>query len=204
MGKAHGHKTHIDGGVHLVHGGADGGAVQGQALCPVGRPFPAEGGVFENGEPFEVGDFTVTAFSVPHDAADPVGYLLEADGRALFVGTDMGYVTENVRAAFARATCAVLEANHDPILLEQSGRPVSLKQRIRGRTGHLANEDAAMLLVETNPPCLKTLLLGHISQECNSRSLARKTFTNALARIGRQDISLSLLDQDAPCDLYEF
>ena len=159
--------------------------------------------IFENGEPFEVGDFTVTAFSVPHDAADPVGYLLEADGRALFVGTDMGYVTENVRAAFARATCAVLEANHDPILLEQSGRPVSLKQRIRGRTGHLANEDAAMLLVETNPPCLKTLLLGHISQECNSRSLARQAFTDALARIGRSDISLSLLDQDSPCDLCE-
>jgi phosphoribosyl 1,2-cyclic phosphodiesterase len=97
-----------------------------------------------------------------------------------------------------------LEANHDPILLEQSGRPVSLNQRIRGRTGHLANEDAAMLLVETNPPCLKTLLLGHISQECNSRSLARQTFADALARIGRQDISLSLLDQDTPCDLFEF
>ena len=53
-------------------------------------------------------------------------------------------------------------------------------------------------------PCLKTLLLGHISQECNSRSLTRQTFTNALARIGRSDTSLFLLDQDAPCDLCEF
>ena len=160
--------------------------------------------LFENGEPFEVGDFTVTAFPVPHDAADPVGYLLEADGRSLFIGTDMGYVTENVRAAFARATCAVLEANHDPVLLEQSDRPVSLKQRIRGRAGHLANEDAAALLMETNPPCLKTLLLGHISQQCNSRPLARKAFADALARLGRDDITLSLLEQNAPCDLCEF
>ena len=71
-------------------------------------------------------------------------------------------------------------------------------------SGHLANEDAATLLIETNPPCLQTLLLGHISQECNSRSLIRQTFTDALARLGRQDISLSLLDQDAPCDLFEF
>ena len=133
-----------------------------------------------------------------------MGYLLEADGRSLFIGTDMGYVTENVRAAFARATCAVLEANHDPVLLEQSDRPVSLKQRIRGRAGHLANEDAAALLMETNPPCLKTLLLGHISQQCNSRPLARKAFADALARLGRDDITLSLLEQNAPCDLCEF
>lgn len=160
--------------------------------------------VFENGEPFSVGDFTVTAFSIPHDAADPVGYLFEAGGSSLFVGTDMGFVTANVREMFAHATCAILEANHDPILLEQSDRPVSLKQRIRGRTGHLANEEAAELLLETNPSCLKTLLLGHISQQCNSMSLVRKAFSDALAELGRNDISLSLLEQDCPCDLIEF
>ena len=160
--------------------------------------------IFENGVPFEVGDFTVTAFSIPHDAADPVGYLMEANGSSLFVGTDIGFVTANVREMFTHATCAILEANHDPVLLEQSDRPVSLKQRIRGRTGHLANEDAAELLLATNPPCLKTLLLGHISQQCNSASLARKTFSDALAELGRSDVTLALLDQDRPCDLYEF
>ena len=159
--------------------------------------------IFENGEPFAVGDFTVTAFSISHDAADPVGYLFEAEGHSLFVGTDMGFVSANVREMFAHATCAVLEANHDPILLEQSDRPVSIKQRIQGRTGHLANEEAATLLLETNPPCLKTLLLGHISQQCNSASLVRKAFTDALTELGRSDISLSLLEQDSPCDLIE-
>ena len=160
--------------------------------------------VFENGEPFEVGDMTVTAFSVPHDAADPVGYLFEHGGSTLFVGTDMGCVTANVRDAFARATCAVLEANHDPVLLEESNRPVSLKQRIRGRTGHLANEDAAELLAETNPPNLKRLLLGHISGQCNSPSLAMKAFRDALDGIGRGDVSLALLPQDGPFELVEF
>ena len=160
--------------------------------------------VFENGEPFSLGDFTVTAFPIPHDAADPVGYLFEADGRSLFVGTDMGTVTPVVQTMFARATCAVLEANHDPILLEQSDRPIPLKQRIAGRSGHLSNEDAAALLRDTNPPQLKTLLLGHLSRECNTPSLARRAFADALAELGRTDIELDLLDQDAPCELFEF
>lgn len=160
--------------------------------------------VFETGAPFEVGDITVTAFSIPHDAADPVGYLLESGGSSLFIGTDMGVVTANVREMFARATCAILESNHDPVLLEQSDRPVSLKQRIRGRAGHLSNEDAAALLLDTNPPRLKRLLLGHLSQQCNSTSLARKAFDDALAELGREDISLDILDQDHPSDLFEF
>ena len=160
--------------------------------------------LFENGEPFDVGGISVTPFPISHDAADPVGYLFEADGASLFVGTDMGTVTANVRSAFSRATCAVLESNHDPVLLEQSGRPISLKQRISGRTGHLSNEDAAMLVRETNPSCLKRIFLGHISSECNSPSLARRAFADVLEELGRTDIEISLLEQDRPCDLFEF
>ena len=160
--------------------------------------------LFENGEPFEIGDISVTSFSISHDAADPVGYLLEAGGSSLFVGTDMGIVTANVRMAVSRATCAVLESNHDPMLLEQSSRPVSLKQRIRGRTGHLSNEDAALLVKETNPSCLKTILLGHISSECNSPSLAKRAFVDVLEEINRTDITLSVLEQSRPGDLFEF
>lgn len=160
--------------------------------------------LFENGEPFELGDITVTAFSISHDAADPVGYLFESNGSSLFVGTDIGVVTANVRMAFSKANCAVLESNHDPVLLEQSDRPISLKQRIRGRTGHLSNEDAATLVKETNPSSLKTILLGHISSECNSHSLVRKAFSDVLMELGRTDISLSVLEQDYPGDLLEF
>ena len=160
--------------------------------------------VFGNGEPFGIGELSVTAFSIPHDAADPVGYFIESGGKTLFIGTDMGFVTANTREMFAHATCAVLESNHDPVLLEQSARPVSLKQRIRGRNGHLANEDAAALLLETNPPCLRHLLLGHISMECNSVPLVRRAFSDALAELGRGDVSLDLLEQDAPSCLFEF
>lgn len=159
--------------------------------------------VFETAESFPVGDFTVTSFSIPHDAADPVGYLFDDGASALFVGTDMGSPTFGVRDALARATCAILESNHDPILLQTSDRPVSLKQRIAGRCGHLSNGDAAELVREVNPPRLKTLLLAHISRHCNAPYLALEAMRPVVAELGHP-ITLDVLDQDTPSPLYEF
>ena len=160
--------------------------------------------VFETAETFPVGDFAVTSFSIPHDAADPVGYLFEDGASALFVGTDMGVPTFGVRDALARATCAVLESNHDPTLLACSDRPVSLKQRIAGRCGHLSNQDAADLVREVAPPNLKTLLLAHLSQPCNAPHLALESMREALRDINRTDIALATLDQDEPSEVFEF
>lgn len=160
--------------------------------------------VFETAMSFDFEDFTITPFSISHDAADPVGYLIENDGRALFIGTDTGVVTCGVRDAFARCDCAVLEANHDPVLLETSNRPVSLKQRIAGRSGHLTNEDSAELFRSVNPLRLKNLLLAHLSEECNSPSLARSTMQQALEDCGRSDVVLTILSQHEPSPLIEF
>ncbi len=160
--------------------------------------------VFETAEEFAVDGLSVTTFSVPHDAADTVGYLF-GDGRStLFVGTDMGVMTLPAMEALSRATCAVLESNHDPELLQRSERPVSLKQRIAGRSGHLANYQAADAVRELNPPNLRTLLLAHLSEQCNGPWLAREAMEKALAELGRSDIRLATLGQDAPSDLYEF
>ena len=139
-----------------------------------------------------------------HDAADPVGFLLENDGHALFVGTDTGVPTTGVRDALSRCDCAVLESNHDPVLLATSNRPVPLKQRISGRSGHLSNDDAAELVRSIAPVRLKTVLLAHLSEQCNSPSLAMKAFRDALDGLGRGDISLALLPQDSPFELVEF
>lgn len=160
--------------------------------------------IFETAMAFDFEDFTITPFSISHDAADPVGYLIENEGRALFVGTDTGVVTWGVRDAFARCNCAILESNHDPILLETSKRPISLKQRIAGRSGHLANEDAAELFRVVNPPQLKNLMLAHLSEECNSPSLARGVMQRALADCGRSDVALTVLSQHEPSALIEF
>ena len=160
--------------------------------------------VFETTEPFSIGEIEVTSFSIPHDAADTVGYLFSNETASLFVGTDMGVPTLPVKYALARATCAVLESNHDPTLLACSDRPVSLKQRIAGRCGHLSNQDAANLVREVAPPNLKTPLLAHLSQPCNAPHLALESMREALKDIGRTDVELTALNQDEPSDLYEF
>ena len=156
--------------------------------------------VFETAVAFDLADFHITPFSISHDAADPVGYLIENEGRTLFVGTDTGIPTTGVRDALWRSDCAVLESNHDPVLLATSDRPV--KQRIAGRSGHLSNVDAAELIRSVNPPHLKTLMLAHLSEQCNSPSLARAAMCAALADCGREDVRVEVLSQGEPGDLF--
>ena len=131
-----------------------------------------------------------------------MGFLIENEGHALFVGTDTGVPTTGVHDALSRCDCAVLEANHDPELLETSNRPVSLKQRISGRSGHLSNDDAADLVRNANPPHLKTILLAHLSEQCNTSSLARAAMSSALADCGRSDVRIEILSQNEPADLF--
>lgn len=154
---------------------------------------------FETCGDFTIGDIRVESFSVPHDAADPVGYLFTCGAMTLFVATDFGTVTESVRQAFRRASCAVLESNHDPVLLTQSGRPPSLKQRIAGRSGHLSNDDACDLLRTVRPPNLKALFLAHLSRECNECHLAARAVRAAAESIGMSDLRIETLSQDGVC-----
>lgn len=158
--------------------------------------------IFETSEAFDFEDFRITPFPISHDAADPVGYLIENDGRVLFIGTDTGVPTMGVRDALWRCDCAILESNHDPVLLETSDRPLSLKQRIAGRSGHLSNEDAAELVRSVNPPRLKKILLAHLSEQCNTPSLARAAMCAALSECGRTDIQIDILSQHEPSDLF--
>lgn len=160
--------------------------------------------VFETSETFLIGGLSVSTFSVPHDAADPVGYLISDGKSTYFHGTDMGVMTLPAKEALAHATCAVLESNHDPELLARSDRAESLKQRIRGRSGHLSNGQAADVIREVNPSVLRTLLLAHISRECNADYLAIETMQRALKDLGRTDVMLAALSQNVPSDIYEF
>ena len=139
------------------------------------------------------------------NTADSIAVLTGVDDGegALVVGTDMGAPTFGVRDALASATCAVLESNHDPVLLQTSDRPVSVKQRIAGRCGHLSNGDAADLVREVRPTRLKTLLLAHLSRHCNAPYLALESMRAAVSELGHP-VTLDVLSQDAPSPLYEF
>ena len=175
-------------------------ATDGTAVA-IARRTKVEDGwtTFETGGEFTVGDISVESFSVPHDAADPVGYLFTCEDTTLFVATDFGTVTEPVRQAFRRANCAVLESNHDPELLAKSGRPQSLKQRISGRSGHLSNDDACDLIRTIRPPALRKLVLAHLSSECNESHMAVRMAREAAVSAGLRDLVIEPLCQSVLC-----
>ncbi|MBO4287116.1 MAG: MBL fold metallo-hydrolase [Kiritimatiellae bacterium] len=158
--------------------------------------------IFETGRPFDLAGFHIETFSVSHDTAEPVGYVLCADGVRLFYATDLGCITPAVAAAMTGCTAAVLESNHDPVLLMESKRTRHLKNRILGDTGHLSNEQAAAFMEQNAPDTLRLLLLAHVSQECNVPSLAKSVMRDALHRAGRDDIRVEVLSQESPSEVF--
>lgn len=156
---------------------------------------------FENGQDFEVGPFGIKAFSIPHDVPDPVGYLVKAGGETYFHCTDCGTPLDSVGVNLSEADFATLESNHDPVMLHNSQRAESLKQRIRGPRGHLSNFDAADLIRRFATPRLKRLALAHLSHECNAPHLAENLMRETLSGLRRTDVGLKILSQDEVVEL---
>lgn len=150
--------------------------------------------IFENGQEFQAGDFTVTPFSVPHDTVDPVGFLVEHSGSSYFHATDVGSPLDSIGRFFSRAEIATLESNHDTEMLFQSGRGTALIQRISGPRGHLSNEEAAEFVGRHATSALKRLFLAHLSHDCNDPLLAHKTMSRTLRGIGRDDVLLEVIN----------
>lgn len=156
--------------------------------------------LFTTGCSFEIGDVLVETFAIPHDAQDPVGYLLRTSSSNIGFLTDLGHATKLVLERVRPANVLVLEANHDVKMLQDCPRrPWSLKQRILGRHGHLSNEAAADAAQEIMSAELRHLYLGHLSRECNSPELAHAVMNRRLQEIGANHIALSLTAQNIPC-----
>jgi phosphoribosyl 1,2-cyclic phosphodiesterase len=155
--------------------------------------------LFATGATFELGDVLVDTFSVPHDAQDPVGFLLRTDAGNVGFLTDLGHATKLVLERVRKAHALVLESNHDIKLLQESPhRPWSLKQRILGRHGHLSNEAAADAAEEVVSAELRHLYLGHLSRECNRPDLARRVMGERLQKIGATHVALEVTSQAHP------
>jgi phosphoribosyl 1,2-cyclic phosphodiesterase len=163
----------------------------------VDKPFEAR--IFSSGDTFELGDITVDTFPVPHDAQDPVGFLLRTEAGNIGFLTDLGHVTALVLERVRKAHALILEANHDIKLLQECPRrPWSLKQRILSRHGHLSNEAAAACAAQIMSSDLKHLYLGHLSRECNTPELAFAVVNKTLQEIGATHVRLDLTTQHAP------
>jgi phosphoribosyl 1,2-cyclic phosphodiesterase len=156
--------------------------------------------LFETGASLEIGDVAIETFSIPHDAQDPVGYVLRTAAGNIGFATDLGHVTKLVLERIRAANVLVLESNHDVKMLQDCPRRSwALKQRILGRHGHISNATAAETVAQIMSAGLKQLYLAHLSRECNKPELAQNVMTGQLHHIGATHVRLQIAAQDVPC-----
>jgi phosphoribosyl 1,2-cyclic phosphodiesterase len=135
---------------------------------------------FQAGQPFAIGDIGVSPFTIPHDAADPVGFVFQAEGIRMGFATDLGYMPPNVKAQLKGVDLLLLESNHDLEMLRDGPYPWQVKQRVLSRVGHLSNEAAADYLENGYDGQAVYVILAHLSESNNLPELARVTAERAL------------------------
>ncbi len=154
---------------------------------------------FEAGKAFQVGDIAIQTFTIPHDAVDPVGFVLEAEGVRMALATDLGYMPPNVKTQLKGLDLLLLESNHDLEMLRDGPYPWSVKQRVLSRVGHLSNDAAAAFLENEYDGLAGYIILGHLSESNNHPELARVTAERALsARASLLANHLLLAEQHMP------
>ena len=136
---------------------------------------------FQAGQPFAIGDIGVSPFTIPHDAADPVGFVFRAEGVRMAFATDLGYIPPNVKAQLNGVDLLLLESNHDLEMLRDGPYPWQVKQRVLSRVGHLSNEAAAQFLENGYDGQAAYVILAHLSESNNLPELARVTAERALS-----------------------
>jgi phosphoribosyl 1,2-cyclic phosphodiesterase len=160
---------------------------------------------FQSGQPFEIGDIAISPFTIPHDAADPVGFVFRTEGVRMAFATDLGYISPNVKAQLKGVDLLLLESNHDLEMLRDGPYPWSVKQRVLSRVGHLSNESAASFLEREYDGQAAYIILAHLSESNNLPELARVTAERALN--GRASLlanKLLLAEQNEPLEPISF
>ncbi|MCU1222252.1 MAG: metallo-beta-lactamase family protein [Edaphobacter sp.] len=172
-----------------IYAGADPEAVDpdAEALCdPQTTPVKADPTYlpaveyFHAGANFSIGDIDITPFTIPHDAADPCGFVFESEGVRMALATDLGYMPPNVKSALKRVDVLLLESNHDLEMLRDGPYPWSVKQRVLSRVGHLSNHATAEFLQNDYDGGAAWIVLGHLSESNNAPELARIAAEQAL------------------------
>lgn len=143
----------------------------------------------EAGKEFQIGHLSIESFSISHDAADPVSYIVYEGGRKLGMVTDLGYYDDRIVDHLKASDLLYVEANHDIHMLQAGPYPYYLKRRILGNHGHLCNEKAADLVVELTDDRLKHVILGHLSKENNYPELALATVRNEVEKSIRVEVA---------------
>lgn len=150
-------------------------------------------GIDHRSEPFDVGVFHIIPITTCHDCADPCGYRIEVEGKALAIVTDTGRITPAIQQQLNGCKLIMLESNYDPDLLENGPYPAALKRRIASAHGHLSNNDcAAMLALLALEGEMKTAVLAHLSDHNNTPLTAKMAVINAFCQYGIEGIDLEV------------
>lgn len=150
-------------------------------------------------EPFQartVGALAVTGIPIPHDAAEPVAFVVRGAGSRLGHATDLGHLDRTLADAFRACDALVLESNYDPTLLANGPYPWSLKERIFSPRGHLSNADVARYLSAELGETCRRVVLAHLSEKNNHAELALASATSAIKRRGRGEVAIELTGRE--------
>ena len=150
---------------HQVHVGIN------ENKCVKNKIAPDLVRIIEKGKTFQLGDFTITSFGVPHDSFDNVGYLIEAEGVVFCLMTDVGHLTDKMREMIGRANYLVIEANYDEEMLKRGPYPEHLKGRIKSDEGHMENSKCAIAIAENEGDLFpeECLLVDNIKLATNQK-----------------------------------
>jgi len=153
----------------------------------------------KSGETVRINGFEIQAFRVPHDASEPVGFIISDHVHKIAIATDLGSSNTLVQERLKGAELVVLESNHDPEMLRQGPYPWPLKQRILGKYGHLSNQDCAKILTKIQNHGLKKAVLAHLSDKNNVPEIAYRVSRD----IVNERIGLSLTSQKSAGPMIE-
>ncbi len=171
-----------------------------------GTPLPDIGTrrrVLQSGRPVEVAGFRIEPFSIPHDAREPIGVVIEdSAGCRVGLAADLGTRSRLAWGRLRDLDALILETNHDLQMLHHGPYPWALKQRIAGRHGHLSNAEAAEGIPELLTERLQTLVLYHLSRTNNTPALAAETIGQKLDD-ERAAVRVVTSEQDRPTDWLE-
>jgi phosphoribosyl 1,2-cyclic phosphodiesterase len=160
--------------------------------------------IMNTGSAFDFQDLRIECFAVPHDAVDPVGFIIADEESRLGVLSDVGFVTNLIKDRLRASDSLFIEANYDTQLLEaDTKRPWATKQRISSRHGHLSNDQAAELLEEIAHPDLHHVVLGHLSDDCNDPDRVVKRMQESLHRVGVKDTRVICAERRQPTQTIE-
>ena len=159
---------------------------------------------FVTNDIFEIKDFKINSFSIPHDAADPCGFNISYNGKTLSIATDLGHMDYNLIKNLNESSFVFLESNYDLNILKCSKYPYMLKQRISGPQGHLSNDIAGKTISYLLSSGLNNVMLGHLSKENNFPELAYQTVFDEVCtnnNFNENNFKLSVATRNGPSNI---